>query len=237
MRATHLFALTLMLFLVSEAALPVPIQRATSRFPEVPTPPQTRMEWIARSMRMNGLPMTLRSFDSSLPAAEVLAHFARWWTSAVADSQRNAQQLQIGPWQVLALTSTRVHITVRVKSAGSGTTGTIAVSINPAVVQPSLVTSFPHPRDARVVSLQQYADPGSSAESIAFSSGRAVEIVARDFSRALAHQGWNVYRDQPATSARIGRVLEAQKGAELAQLTFAPGDHSSSRIVVLWRKQ
>jgi hypothetical protein len=237
MRSTAISIAGLLLLLVSEAVPAVSIQRATARLPDVPPPPQTRMEWIARSMRMNGLPMALRSFDSSLSVSEVLAHYARWWTSAVADPQRETQQLQIGSWQVLALTSPQVHITVRAQSAGSGATGTIAVSSNPALVQPSLVTSFPYPREARVVSLQQYEDPGSSAESIAFSSGRAVEIAARDFTRALARQGWNVYRDRPATSTPVGRVLEAQKGAELAQLTFAPGDHSSSRIVVVWRKE
>lgn len=212
------------------------IARVTARLPDVPPPPQAQVAWIAKSMRMNGLPMTLQSFESSQSVEATLAHYARWWSTTDASTRGITRLMRRGEWQVLALTSPRLHITVQARPAGNGSEGSIAVSRNPTSVETTTTTAFPHPRTTRVVNLQEYEDAGANAEHISLVSSRSVAIEAHEFSELLTRNGWSVYRDQDTQALARGHVLEAQKGASLAQLTLQPGAHAGSNIIVIWRK-
>src|SRR5688500_2898307 len=72
--------------------------RATSALPNLAAPPQGSAQWIARSMRMNGLPMTLKAFESRLSPESVLAHYESQLKSFGSHEMRRLVKL---PWQVL----------------------------------------------------------------------------------------------------------------------------------------
>ena len=224
------------LLLASNSILAGPIARATSRLPEIPAPPQARVEWIAQSMRMNGLPMTLQRFESSQPVEAMFAHYARWWSTTDAGAHGVSRMLQRGEWKILALTSPELHITIGAKQRGGGSEGNVAVSRNPSSIEPSTSTSFPHPRTTRVVNLQEYEDARASAEHISFMSARSVSMEAHKFRELLTDRGWVINREQGMQSNARGHILEAQKGANLAHLTFQPALPSGSSIIVIWRK-
>jgi hypothetical protein len=212
------------------------LEQSTRALPQLPAPPQTRMEWIARSMRMNGLPMTIASFDSSLPPTAVLQHYSHWWTTTDLGSRGTTQVLREGGWQTLALSSPRLLITVRATQVRSGSQGTVVVSPNPSQVTFRTTSTFPRPANAQILSLQEYDDAGTRAECISFSSPRPISIAAHEFTQRLLQSGWNVYRSHASEAYAPGHVLEAQRGSDMAQLTFTPGNTSGSHVTVIWKK-
>jgi hypothetical protein len=212
--------------------------RETQPLPDVGPPPGGHAFWIARAVRLNGVPMTIKSFDSSANAEEVLHHYERQLrTSSDLKTKRSQQD----NWRVLAVLAPRYYITIRARDTAHGAEGTIAVS--PALAQVSASermskrTSFPHPESTRVVNLQQYDDDGIEAEHISLVSARSVTIEAREFSSLLARQGWQLLRSEATADRRGGHVIEAQKSAALALINLQRGNRGGeTSILIVWRK-
>lgn len=215
------------------------LARITASLPKVPQPPQGEVQWVAKSMRMNGLPMTLQVFQSRLSPDELLNYYEsqayRW---ARSEYRRSTS----GNWQMLGIKSPQHYITVQVRAAMNGSEGTIAVSPAPqratAKIARKTTSDFPLPRTVRILNLQEYEDAGIESEHLSLSSPRAATTEARAFARELIRDGWQVIRQQPMQTTARGVVIEAQRGAQQALLTLQP-DHaqpSTTAIVIVWRK-
>jgi hypothetical protein len=211
------------------------LARLTSQFPEVLAPPQGEAQWVAKSMRLNGLPMTLKTFKSRLNAEAVLNYYEGWTRGRHADESTKSQA---GEWHVLALRSEQYYITIQARATLDGSHGTIAVSPRLARAALELESRFPMPASMSIVNLQQYEDFGSESEHISLSSGRAPNIEARAFAQILERKGWELVREQRAQKMAHGYVLEAQKGAEHALITLIPAQAADARTaaVIVWKK-
>jgi hypothetical protein len=211
------------------------IARVTAALPEVPPPPQGQEQWIAKNMRMNGLPMTLKAFQSRLSPDELFNYYEsqayRWGHS----EYRRATNRD---WRLLGIKSSRHYITVQARATIAGSEGTIAVSPTPTRATVNIVSRFPRPKTARLLSLQEYEDAGIESEHLSLSSPRAVAIEAEAFAQELTRAGWQVIRQQPMQTAARGVVIEAQRGAQQALLTLQRDQlqPSLTAIVVVWRK-
>lgn len=209
--------------------------RTTASLPDLAAPPHGSAQWIARSMRMNGLPMTLKAFESRLSPDPVLNHYeSQLKSSGSHDARRSVNS----PWRVLMFKSHDHFITVHARPAAAGSEGTILVSpaLDPVVLR--LQTDFPRPPTARIVNLQQYDDDGMQSEQISLSSDRTPFIEAKAFSQLLITNGWNIIDTRPTHQSHRGFVLEAQRQAEQALLVIMPdaARPASTAIVVTWKK-
>lgn len=211
------------------------LPRTTSALPELSAPPQGTAQWIARSMRLNGLPMTLKAFESRLSPDGVLAYYE---SKLKSSSGHETRRLMRSPWQVLMFRSQDHFITVHARPTFGGSEGTILVSpaLDPAVLRTR--TDFPRPPTAHIVNLQQYNDAGMQSEHIALSSARAPFVEAQAFSQLLIREGWTLISTRPTHETHRGFVLEAQRDAEHALLVIIPDTvrPSSTAIVVTWKK-
>lgn len=183
---------------------------------------------------MNGLPMTLKTFQSKLSPDELFNYYE---SQAYRREHSEYRRAKHRDWQLLGIKSSRHYITVQARATTSGSEGTIAVS--PVLTRASAVIAsrFPRPKTARLLSLQEYEDAGTESEHLSLSSPRAVAIEAAAFSQELTRDGWQVIRQQPMQKTR-GVVVEAQRGAQQALLTLQR-DHaqpSITAIVIVWRK-
>jgi hypothetical protein len=224
-----------MLTTLALPALAGNLSRATDALPDLGAPPQGAAQWIAKSMRMNGLPMTLKVFESRLTPDAVLAHYE---SSAKASGTHESRRTTNAPWQVLMLKSADSFITVHARAVAYGSEGTILVS--PAIEPASLRmrTDFPRPAGTRIVNLQQYDDDGVQSEHISLSSNRATFAELQDFSQLLIGEGWTVVDTRPTHDVQRGFVLEVQRQTEHALLVFVPNaaQPSTSAIAITWRK-
>jgi hypothetical protein len=186
-------------------------------------------------MRMNGLPMTLKAFQSRLPPEAVLAHYqSQFKLRSTHDVRLSANQ----PWQVLTLRSSDSFITVHARAVSRGSEGTILVS--PALESASLrlQSDFPRPSSTRVVNLQQYDDGGTESEQISLWSNRAPFTELQAFSQLLIGDGWTVRDTRPTRDLQRGYVMEAQRQAEHAQIVILPDSTQpgATAIVITWKK-
>jgi hypothetical protein len=209
--------------------------RITASLPDLASPPQGEAHWIAHSMRMNGLPMTLKAFDSRLSPDAVLSHYE---LEAKLAGTHEARRIVNAPWQILMLKSRNHFITVHAREVNSGSEGTILVS--PALDPRKLAfqTEFPKPASARIVNLQQYDDDGMESEHISLTSTREPFAELQAFSQLLIGDGWAVTDTRPASEMNRGFVLEVQKQAQHALLVIGPNAArpSTTAIVVAWKK-
>lgn len=209
--------------------------RTTAALPDLAAPPQGTAQWIARSMRMNGLPMTLKAFESRLSPEAVLAHYESQLKSSGSHETRRVMK---APWQVLMFRSHDHFITVHARAVTAGSEGTILVSpaLDPALLR--LRTDFPRPPPTRIVNLQQYDDSGMQSEQISLSSDRTPFVEAQAFSQLLIREGWTMTDTRPTHEIHRGFVLEAQRDAEQALLVIIPDAirPASTAIVVTWKK-
>lgn len=210
------------------------IARQTQALPDIAAPAGGESAWIARAMRLNGVPMTIKSFASPANADEVLHQYEHKLRTS---SDGQTRRTQDGAWKVLAIMSDDYYATIRARDTARGAEGTITVTPSLADAKPHKRTRFPHPESVEVVSLQEYDDDGIEAEHISFVSRRSVAIEARDFEAQLAQHGWQLLRSEPVSQRRGGYVIEAQKAAALAFINLRRADSGgATTILVVWRK-
>ncbi|HLS81835.1 MAG TPA: hypothetical protein VK025_10565 [Steroidobacter sp.] len=212
------------------------LESITRSLPDLQAPPQGEARWIARSMRMNGLPMTIKAIRSPHPPDEVL-HYYEGLSQAAGG--RQTRRTKSGPWHMLAIGTSQHHISIQVRSVIGGSEGAITVSSRPERERSALDTEFPLPRSATIVALQEYVDFGRRTELIALTSPRSVASEAQAVRHALSSSGWRLIRDGRGVETRRTRVIEAQKGAELALLTILPDEvqRGGAAIVIVWSKE
>ncbi len=211
------------------------LARTTAEFPEVPAPPSGEAQWVAKSMRLNGLPMTLKSFHSRMNPDAVLHYYDSWSKHRGSSASTRSSSMD---WQILALKFEQFFITIQARSSDEGSHGTIAVSPSLSRASVQLETGFPIPASTKIVNLQQYDDRDAQAEHISLSSKRPPHIEARAFVQLLGGNGWSVIRQQRMQDIARGYVIEAQLGAQQALLTIFPDrvDGSSTAVIIVWRK-
>lgn len=208
------------------------IARQTQSLPDIAAPAGGEAVWIARAMRLNGVPMTIKSFTSPTNADEVLHQYEhRLRTGADMKTRRGLD----GAWHVLAVMTDDYYATIRARNTPQGTEGVVIVTPPLAAMKPAKHTRFPHPDSASVVSLQEYDDSGIEAEHISFASRRSVAIEARAFAALLSRRDWQLLRSEP-THDRNGHVIEAQKSTGLAFIHLRRAESGGATILVVWRK-
>jgi hypothetical protein len=209
------------------------LAREVEMLPDIAPPPGGRSFWIARAMRLNGMPLTLKAFSSTMNVEEALHHYEHQLKTSASIATKRSQE---GAWRSLAVFAPNYFITIRARNEANGVQGTIAVSPVTAQSRTSRRTTFPHPAPTQVVNLQQYDDEGVEAEHISFVSRRAVSIEARDFAATLSRAGWQLVRNEAAHRGHAGHVIEAQKGTQLAFVNLERRSQGDTAIVVLWKK-
>jgi hypothetical protein len=219
--------------LVMNAAHAGAIARAVEKFPDLPAPPQGEAQWIARSMRMNGLPMTIQVLYSHSTPDEVV-HFYESWAKHVSGAQTKRSHTH--DTEILSIRSNSFLITLELQQVVTGTQGTIVTSSPPERATLSTKTDFPHPMSWRVANLQQYDDAGKETEHITFTSAQGPAHDAQIIADLLASSGWTLVNERASSANAF--LVEAQHDAELARIVITSDvDHRvSSLVTVLWSK-
>ena len=204
--------------------------RITRSLTELPSPPQGQSEWIARSMRMNGLPMTIKSFRSRLTADDLCQHYE---TTALRQHIATRRSRN-GEWRLLSMNTRNEQITVQAHNTVAGSEGTITVSLTLDVTRLKVDTKFPRPSTTSIVNLQEYDDDGIEAEHISLTSARSIALEAQAFMDKLRRDEWQVQQHAAPSGSR---VIEAQKGAQHALLNLMRNHaQPGTAIVVVWKK-
>lgn len=154
--------------------------------------PKAKLEWVAPYMVFNGVPMSVKRFDSEQKPEAILAFYRAAW-AASAGSQA-AVENTVGPWQTIGAVRGKCFFSVQVQSAGvSGSTGLLSASQasdKPRVIAADKV--LPMMSGSSVINDIEHRDPGKSARTLLLSNTFSAETNADFYRRTLTDQGWKI---------------------------------------------
>jgi len=178
-------------------------------FPE----PQARLQWVAPYIVYNGVPMSIKRFDSKQQPADILAFYRQAWKAGAAGPA--AVENKLDPWQTISVARGKCFFTVQVQAAGNnGSTGLLSTTRMPGGVR---VTdsdkSLPMMAGSTVLNDIEHSDDGKNARTLLLTNGFSAEANADFYRQTLVDQGWRpVSGYQMTTRAGPGITLVMKRG-------------------------
>jgi hypothetical protein len=208
---------------IATAAAACTLLQNSSMAKEVDCPsfaePKANLQWVAPYMIFNGVPMSIKRFDSEQTPADILAFYRQAWNSATPSAA--PQEYMSGPWQTIASMRGKCFFTVQVQAAGkNGSTGLLSateVQNKPRVS----VSALPMMSGSTVLNDIDHADEGKNARTLLISNGFSAEANADFYRQQLSDIGWKVISSSHIASKKgPGITLIMKRGTAEASLVI-----------------
>lgn len=162
-----------------------------------PTMKKMKLQSVASEMEFNGIPMTIRRFDSEEDMASIFAFYRKAWAGK-GQAGRNPTEYPFGEWQVIATLIEPCFYTVQVKPKGRGSEGLLGLSALPGD-KTTVKEDVPMLPDSRVINDIAHNDAGKTARTVLLKNGFSAETNADFYLKNLGDQGWQVLRNLRGT--------------------------------------
>ncbi|HZO20869.1 MAG TPA: hypothetical protein VFB37_00105 [Steroidobacteraceae bacterium] len=219
--APQLFRRTLELVtigaLLAVLTLPGTARAASEPWPEIPMPPKADVQWIATSMRVNGIPTRIMRFQSHVSRAEIISYYRAYWTGAY---EHKPSISALGDATVVGQTHGPYLMTVKVEDAPkSGSHGLISVALVIGSKLDHDPGQLPMLPGAHVISVVESDDPGKHSRQLLILAPQAPTSALEFYSDSLLNSGW----------AQV-QSTEARQGAGPAGGVFVAFAHDDSEM-------
>jgi hypothetical protein len=189
---------------------------AVEPWPHVDEPPKGGVQWVARSMLVNGVPTSVMQFQSPLTPAEIVDYYKGRWSSGY-DHEPSVHHL--GDSTIVGQMHGSYLMTVKVgEGANGGSQGLLSVAQvlgskverNPGVV--------PVIAGAHVVSVIESEEGGQHSRQVLILATQSPATVSDFYQAALVNAGWR--QVQGNDSVRPGNAA-ASTGTNGSFLAFS----------------
>jgi hypothetical protein len=199
----------------------------TESWPLLPTPPRADVQWIAQSMRVNGVPTRVMQFQSRASSMEVVEYYKAHWSGGY---DRQPSVHTVGEATVVGQMHGPYLMTVKVEGApASGTsTGLISVARIVGVKVERDAGNLALMPGAEVVSVVESDDPGKRSREVVIWNSQPATSVIQFYEASLENAGWREvqsnYTPRTAEHPSGGFVVFALGGSEMQlSVTELPG--------------
>jgi len=161
---------------------------AIEPWPEIPLPPKADVQWVAQSMRVNGVPTRVMQFQSRTNRGEITEYYRAYWSGGY----KHAPSVRaMGEATIVGQQHGPYLMTVKVEDAAHGTSsGMISV----AQVLGSKVDrdpgQLPLMNGAHVVSVVESDDPGKHSRTVVVVMPQPPTSVVQFYQASFANAGW-----------------------------------------------
>ncbi len=200
--------------------------------PEIEPMPAMKTVWIARSIRHNGLPMSIRRFTYRGRAEEVIQFYDRRWKGVGVTVKSHTED----GYRVIGYGTRSHYFSVQVRDGIRHAEGRLVVS--EVGRQPKMETRFPVPPGARVLSVVESFDGPRIAETLIVNDAlRSESAVSAWYRSRLAGGGW-VLTSETNGAPGHASVMDFQRGGELVRVMLADGEAGKgTQLIVNWIKE
>ena len=179
------------LLLVGLSALPFAAQAAspaTKQCAAFPSMKKMKLQSVASEMDFNGIPMSIRRFDSEEDMESIFAFYRSEWAGK-GQGGRSPTEYPLGEWKVIAILREPCFYTVQVKPRGKGSEGLLGLSAPPPD-KAQVKEEVPMLPGTRVVNDLAHNDAGKTARTLLLKNGFSADTNADFYLKNLGEQGW-----------------------------------------------
>lgn len=166
-------------------------------FPE----PKAKVQWVAPYMIFNGVPMSVKRFDSEQKPADILAFYRTVWAAA---GNAAPVENQVAAWQTIGVARGKCFFSVQVQPAGkNGSTGLLSAtqtSDTTRVISADKV--LPMMTGSSIINDIEHRDDGKNARTILLSNSFSPESNADFYRQNMANQGWKIVSSYQITTSK-----------------------------------
>jgi hypothetical protein len=168
-------------------------------WPEMPSPPKSKVEWVADSMRVNGVPTRVMQFQSQAGRTEIVEYYRAYWSGGYPT--KPSIKL-LGASTVISQKHGPYLMTVKVEDAPRGSSlGLIAVSQVAGSKVEFNAGSLPLMPGARIVSVVESSDPGKRNREVVVFNRQPLASVMQFYQASYENNGWRQVQNNEASHA------------------------------------
>jgi hypothetical protein len=202
-------------------------------WPTLPLPPHSNVEWVADRMKVNGIPMRVMRFESTVSRSEIVAFYTAHWSGGY---KAKPSVRPLGEATLVGQLHGPYYMTVKVSERpNNASAGFISVSqlLGNAVVRDA--GDFPLIPGARVVSVVESSDPGQQSRELVIEQDAGAGVAGNYYRAALENAGWRQVQKTiggPAEPQQAGSLEVYRRDAsELSISVIAAGGRAGSSVI------
>lgn len=200
----------------------------------MPAPPSFAVEWQVARVRVNGVPLELRSRGFAVAQPALVTAVATRWQVAADGTRHPAMSrsdLSAGH-TVFGRQRGRLHETVTLRATGPGSTQVlVAVNDLGAAVRRPARLPVRLPAGQRILQVVEHGFGRAAPRTFTLESDKDPQVALSQWRGALTAAGWSLRSADPAGAGSRAWLLWADRGHERIDAAFSPG-LDGARIVL-----
>jgi len=206
---------------------------AVEPWPEIPLPPKADVQWVAQSMRVNGVPTRVMQFQSRSSRAQIVDYYRAYWTGAYP---HKASVQPLGDATVVGQMHGPYLMNVKVQDAArGGSHGLISVARVLGSKADRDPGELPLIGGAQVISVVESDDPGKHSRELLIRAPQPPSSVAQFYEASLGNVGWRQLQgnDTPANpGGPTGRFMAFGRDGKEMQLSIVATPRVRGSVIV-----
>lgn len=198
-----------------------------------PAAPSGAVDWQAARVRVNGVPLELRTGEFALAQPTLVSALAERWQ--LTDGGRHAAVIRstvAAGHTVLGRQRGALHETVTLRASGPGRTRVlVAVNDLGAKARPPAQLPVRLPAGQRLLQVVEHGDAGVAPRIFTLESDKEPQVALSQWRRALVSAGWSLRSVDPSGAGPRAWMLWADRGHERIDAAFSHGI-DGARIVL-----
>ncbi|MEK8031087.1 hypothetical protein AACH06_09700 [Ideonella sp. DXS29W] len=202
----------------------VPAAFAGATWPDPQDPPRSKVEWVSKDIRVNGLPTRIQHFESELSVDEVLGFYRKRWTKAGVPEPR---EVSAAGWQTIATLQDRYQLLVQVRGRSpQGSEGMLSVADLADMKSDYLPKEWPTWSNMRVLQVTESFDGPKRSHVISMVSDDGYDLNVRRVREEWLRRGYVLAHEQnnPAKAGQRGWVGIFDKASQSVDVTVTYSD-------------
>ncbi len=206
----------------------------TADLPQLPVPPGATWQWVGNQMAMNGIPMSIKTFEYRGTERQLERFYIRLWKS------KGHGQYKTKDWgrnKIIGHELDGFYSTVQYRKENGVITGKLVVTEVSDRHRNNRKTKVPKPPASNIINIVESRDAGRRSETVTFDSNKGVDFNTRYYENQYNSSGWGLVFSQ--NERQRTSVRHFQKGSQLVQVTIkqlSGSNKNKTHIMVHWVK-
>jgi len=199
------------------------------QLPNLPVIPGASWTWVGQDMALNGVPMSIKTFEYRGTESELERFYISLWKSK-GHGQYRAKDL--GKYRIIGHELDGFYASVQYSQVGGLVKGKLVVTEVQTRTKRRYKVTVPQPPSSKLLSRIDSLDGNRRAETVTFESTKGVDFNSRYYENQLTRKDWLLVFQR--TPSRNLSIRHYKKGSSLMQVTCKrlPGARKGSHLIV-----